>query len=99
MSQSNTQIAAANMPTTYLKNFFLEKDIAPAMFELQSPRTGEMHYIPNSVVVEHFVHLDDDQAEHVSRILRNIDFANGDVNHFLEHMAGWVVQCAETRPS
>lgn len=98
MSQSNTQIAAAKMPTTYLKNFFLEKDIAPAMFEVQS-RTGEMHYIPNSVVVEHFAHLDDDQAKHVSGILRKIDFANGNVNDFLEHMAGWVVACAETRPA
>lgn len=83
---------APELPTEYLRNFFAEKDIAPRIFEKTS-KSGLPHFVPNEVVVEHMKHIKDPEIlRNLENTLRRIDFRDGDVNHFLEHLAGAVVE-------
>lgn len=85
---TNTEIKelAPRMPTKYLRDFFAEKDIPAKTFEIEGSEWGT-NFIPNEVVVEHMLQMGKDEAKAVEDILRKIDFANGDVNHFLGHLA------------
>lgn len=76
------------MTTTkqYLETFFEEKQIPEMTFEVEGP--SGINYIPNQVVIEHIMITQGREQEQISNILRQIDFANGDVNHFLKHLAG-----------
>lgn len=81
------QDLAPKMPTPFLRAFFAEKEIPERIFEFTDSR-GVWHQVPNAVVVERIgaCPVDAGLAE-IERILRRIDFANGDVNHFLAHLA------------
>lgn len=76
---------ADSMPTKYLRDFFAEKDIAEVTFEVAGD--SGVNHIPNAVVVEHIAKVDAAEAGKLAGVLRRIDFANGDVNHFLAHLA------------
>lgn len=81
---------APRMPTKFLRDFFAEKDILAKTFEKKGA-DGMLHFIPNEVVVEMMTTMGAHEARGVENILRQIDFRNGDVNHFLEHLSGAVV--------
>ena len=85
MTNQEIKDLAPKMPTEYLRNFFAEKDIPEKTFEVVGP-SGK-NWLPNTVVVEHIVLCGEDEAEQIGDVLRKIDFANGDVNHFLAHIA------------
>lgn len=88
---------APDLPTKYLRDFFAEKDIPAKVFE-KTGSDGTVHSIPNAVVVEHFMVIEDESIlRGIEDTLRKIDFHNGDVNHFLEHLAGGVVGIYERR--
>ena len=88
---------APNLPTEYLRNFFAEKDIPETTFTKVS-RSGMTHFVENTVVVEHLMVIEDDSIlRGIEDTLRRIDFRDGDVNHFLEHLAGAVVELFEDR--
>lgn len=79
-----------NFPrNSFFYRFFEEKDIPDRVFDVEDS-TGMSHSIPNSVVVEHIAQASRREQKQIEGILRKIDFANGDVNHFLKHMAGAV---------
>lgn len=82
---------APKMPTKYLRDFFAEKDIEAKTFEKEG-KDGTPHFIPNEVVVEHMTKVSAEEAAALAGILRQIDFHNGDVNHFLEHLSGALVE-------
>ena len=71
---------------SYLNLFFAEKDIPEKDFEV-TDSTGTWNLIPNRVVVEHIAICQGAELEAIEDILRKIDFANGDVNHFFGHLA------------
>jgi hypothetical protein len=71
---------------TFLYNFFEEKDIPSKVFNIKD-RRGVSHSIPNEVVVEHIALTKGSERNKIEQILRQIDFKNGNVNHFLEHLA------------
>ena len=77
---------APKLPTKFLRDFFSEKDIPETWFEVEGPEWG-LNMIPNTVVVEHMTQMGIEEARAVESILRKIDFANGNVNHFLAHLA------------
>jgi len=77
---------APKMPTKYLRDFFAEKDIPAKIFEVEGPEWGT-NLIPNEVVVEHITIAPKNELGRIEDILRGIDFANGDINHFLNHLA------------
>jgi hypothetical protein len=81
---------ARKMPTKYLRNFFAEKDIAEVQWSLTA-KDGTAHFIGNVVVVEHIAQCSTDEATKIGDVLRKIDFANGNVNHFFQHLAGALI--------
>lgn len=82
---------APKMPTQYLRDFFTEKDIETDTFQ-KVASDGTLHFVDNDIVVEYMTFMQEAEAEQVTSILRMIDFRNGDVNHFLEHLAGAVAE-------
>lgn len=75
----------------YLRMFFEEKDLPEKEFEVKAPN-GTINYIPNSVVIEHIMIAPEHEKEQIANIIRKIDFMNGDVNHFLNHLAGAIAR-------
>ncbi len=90
MSQKIKDLAP-KMPTKYLRDFFAEKDIPEAVFEKEGPEWGT-NIISNAAVVEHIALCNLEEARQIESVLRKIDFHNGDVNHFLDHLAGALAQ-------
>ena len=70
----------------YIKNFFDEKEIPHMIFEVNGE--SGINYIPNDVVIEHIKNAPTHEQQQIANVLRKIDFCNGDVNHFLKHLAG-----------
>jgi len=76
----------------YLKVFFEEKALVPRDWEIASPN-GTMHLISNEVVIEHILLASsDEEQDQIAMVLRKIDFHNGNVDDFLKHLAGALVQ-------
>jgi hypothetical protein len=70
----------------YIQDFFDEKVIPETTFEVEGP--SGINFIPNTVVIEHIKSAPASEQKQIGNILRKIDFMNGNVNHFLEHLAG-----------
>jgi hypothetical protein len=81
---------APKMPTKYLRDFFSEKEIPEVTWDLED-KGGTPHHMPNTVVVEHITKCSPNEALQIGDVLRQIDFANGDVNHFFKHLAGAII--------
>lgn len=87
-------IAQAIMATTtsrnasarYLQVFFQEKGLAELIYDVTAP-DGTAHMIPTSVVVEMISQAPAHEQDQIAGIIRRIDFANGDIHHFLRHLA------------
>ena len=75
----------------YLYNFFKEKEIPEVTFT-KTDSTGTDHMIPNEVVVEHIALTYGEDRASIENTLRKIDYGNGDVNHFLDHLAGAIAE-------
>lgn len=73
-------------PNSFFRKFFEEKNIPYKIFSVRDSR-GMTHEIPNEVVIEAIAGSSPREQQGIERILRQIDFKNGDVNHFLEHLA------------
>ena len=73
--------------TPYLRTFFAEKDLPEMLFEVTAPG-GTVNTISNVCVIEHIATAPRHEQEKIGNVIRKIDFANGNVNHFLEHLAG-----------
>lgn len=74
-------------PTIYLKRFFAEKALTQRVYEVQA-KGGTTNLICTSEVIHTLLNAPDEHQRKAADILRTIDLANGDVHHFLEHMAG-----------
>lgn len=86
----STQDLADRMPTPYLRAFFAEKEIPVVHWTLEAA-DGTEHHLSNLVVCEHIACVSRDEAKGIANVLRKIDFANGDVNHFFQHLAGALI--------
>ena len=86
-SKNEIKLLAPKMPTKYLRDFFAEKDIPEVSWTITG-KNGTPNYMSNVVVVEHIAQCSVQEARQIENVLRKIDFANGDVNHFLRHLAG-----------
>jgi len=63
-----------------------EKEIPDRLFEVQGLHQTA-HLIPNAVVVEHIGRTRGEERRKIEDTLRSLDLANGDINHFLKHLA------------
>lgn len=75
-----------NSPRAYFERFFDEKEIPFTSWEIEAGDT--VHFIDSDVVIEAIKGTAGEEAKKIQDTLRRIDFANGDVLHFLRHLAG-----------
>lgn len=72
--------------THYLKMFFAEKDIdQDEGFVIEGP-SGPNH-MTYGVVIEHITIAPKEEQKAIGDMIRRIDFKNGDVKHYLRHLA------------
>jgi len=71
--------------TKYIKNFFEEKEIPYKEWEIE--HNGNIHLINNETIIDIIKNVSTKEQNGISDVLRKIDFHNGDVNHFLKHLA------------
>ncbi len=72
---------------SYLNKFFKEKRIPYKVFE-KKDKHGVVHMIENGVVVEMIAQTSGRERQQIEDTIRKIDFHNGDLNHFFDHLAG-----------
>lgn len=77
---------APKTAASYFDMFFKEKRIPSKVFEVTDSQ-GITHSIPNKVVIDMIKQTRGSEKAKIEDTLRKIDFANGDVNHFLAHLA------------
>lgn len=70
----------------YLQTFFAEKNLSERTYEITVDGTWNM--ISSDMVIDLLLNQASatEQAQ-AAAIIRKIDFANGDVHHFLKHLA------------
>jgi len=69
-----------------LKTFFNEKALDERMYEVTAPG-GTVNFIYTSAVVERILSTTGHERQQISSILLQLDVRNGDVHHFLAHLA------------
>ena len=70
----------------FFETFFSEKDLTDEVYTVTS-ENGPPNIIPSSVVIEAVKRTRGEEAKKIETILRKIDFLNGNVHHFLQHLA------------
>ena len=75
------------MSLQYLQAFFAEKRIAEQVYEVKA-KGGTTNFICTADVIHALLNASDGVQEQAANILRRIDFHDGDVHHFFQHMAG-----------
>ena len=73
----------------YLKTFFSEKQLETQNYEIKGP--SGINLISNDVVIEHIMIASIKEQNQIAKTIMKIDFMNGDVNHFLKHLAQGLV--------
>tara|TARA_R100000234_G_C4887254_1_gene129907 strand:+ start:53 stop:298 length:246 start_codon:yes stop_codon:yes gene_type:complete len=71
---------------TFFETFFSEKDLTDEVYTVTSAN-GTPNIIPSTVVIEAVKRTKGEEAQKIETILRKIDFLNGNVHHFLQHLA------------
>jgi hypothetical protein len=79
---------------TYLERFFEEKEIRIEHWEIEV--NGMTNFIDTEFVIELIFGAPDHEKEQIANTLRKIDFANGNVNHFLKFLAEAYVKTQPT---
>ena len=70
----------------FFETFFSEKNLTDEVYTVTS-ENGIPNIIPSSVVIEAVKRTRGEEAKKIETILRKIDFLNGNVHHFLQHLA------------
>lgn len=75
----------------YLETFFAEKDLDLDMCWTLQDNQEKWHWIGPKVVIAHIGRAPHAEQEAIAGMIRKIDFANGDVNDYLKHLAGALI--------
>lgn len=70
---------------SWFETFLSEKRIPAKAFEIV--KDDVTHFIGNDVVIELIKSAPEEEKKEIKNILVKLDFCNGDINHFLEHLA------------
>ena len=71
---------------TFFNRFFDEKNLENRIYEVAAPQ-GTMNFIETDMVIAKIKTTQGEEAQKIETVLRTIDFANGNVHHFLNHIA------------
>ena len=70
----------------WFTTFLDEKELPVASWEIVDS-TGNTNFIDSEIVIEHIKIASENEQSQIKDILVQIDFKNGDINHFLKHLA------------
>lgn len=70
----------------YFDAFFSEKNLIEQIYDVASPN-GTPNVIPTSAVIDAIKSTQGNEAKQIANALRQLDFYNADIHHYLEHMA------------
>ena len=70
----------------YITTFFAEKNLDDRIYEVESAN-GTLNLISTANVIEKIGLTKNQERKQIEGILRQIDFRNGDVHHFMNHLA------------
>jgi len=70
----------------YFEDFFSEKNLAEKIYDVNSAN-GTPNVIPTSAVIAAIKSTQGNESKAIANTLRQIDFYNGDVHHYLEYIA------------
>ena len=76
--------------TKYLKTFFAEKNLDSRIYEINDS-DGNLHLVDSELVIDCIHNTSEMDKDAIADTIRKIDFANGDVHHFLKHLANALV--------
>ena len=71
---------------TFFNRFFDEKNLENRIYEVAAPQ-GTMNFIETDMVIAKIKTTQGEEAQKIETVLRKIDFVNGNVHHFLNHLA------------
>lgn len=74
-----------NHDLQYIERFFEEKDLPYVIWELE--HNEESHIIDNEDVIKLIKEAPYQEQKQVADMLRQLDFYNKDINHYLKHLA------------
>ncbi len=77
----------------YIQTFFKEKEIPATSFTITTSKNT--HIVDSLVIIEFLKQCPREWEPRVEEILRNIDFHNGNILDFLQHMAKAYVEVIE----
>ena len=69
----------------FFTTFFDEKDLVEKTYEVEI--NGTWHLIPTSIVIQQIKTASGADKKKIEMVLRKLDFLNGDIHHFLKHLA------------
>jgi len=78
-----------NTFTKWLETFLEEKNAPAKSWEIDA--NGTTHFIDSDVVIEAIKTTSGQEQAQIKNTLVMIDFKNGDINHFFEHLARGLV--------
>jgi hypothetical protein len=71
---------------TFFNRYFNEKDLDNQVYEITTPN-GTMNLIETDMVIAKIKRTQGEEAKKIEAIIRQIDCLNGDIHHFLRHLA------------
>ena len=71
---------------TFFNRYFNEKDLDNQVYEIITPN-GTMNLIETDMVIAKIKTTQGEEAKKIEAIIRQIDCLNGDLHHFLKHLA------------
>lgn len=71
--------------TDFITTFFAEKDLDDRIYEVECGDT--LNLISTADVITRIGFTSGTERQQIERILRELDFRNGDIHHFLGHLA------------
>lgn len=70
----------------YLQRFFDEKEIPNVNYEIKDAH-GFVHLFDNEVVIDRVMNTCESEQKQIAMVLRQIDYRNGSIQHFLKYLA------------
>ena len=70
----------------FFTTFFNEKNLDFQYYSVESAN-GTTNLIPSTVVIDAIKHTKGQEAAHIKNTLIKIDFFNGDIHNYLQHLA------------
>lgn len=80
---------------TYFHNFFSEKTGIKDSFDITLD-DGSFHIVETGVICEMIARTKGTERKNIEGIMTKIDFHNGDINHFLNHLATGIATLYQT---